>query len=157
MKLLLISSVIVFMAACSTRRELATVAEACQKDDGAMLMVEGSLRPPNLMEAYVNPETEVTTYQLVLVDDSDEKRPSINTAVFGTRSSHANRIAELSPEGFTQRDLQIFTDNGEIAGSLDRLKITGKLSKAKDGRGLPCILEIERIENIMANTERDLH
>ncbi|HKP69295.1 MAG TPA: hypothetical protein VJV05_08425 [Pyrinomonadaceae bacterium] len=147
MKPLLILSVIAFVSFCSRPGERVAVADACQKDDGTLLLVEGFLRPPNVMRTNVNPQTELMTYQLVLVDGSDEKSPSIETAVFGTRSNRTNRIAELSPEGFTESDLRIITDSGEVVGSLDRLRITGKLSKdEKDQFGEPCILKIERIE-----------
>ena len=147
MKLMLITPVVLIFAACSSTSERSTIADACQKDDGARLAVEGFLRPPVVMQTSVNPDTELMTYQMVLVDGSDEKSPSLRASVFGTRTNRTNRIAELSPEGFTNSDLQIFTDTGEIAGSLDRLTITGKVSKDHTERhGVPCILKIERIE-----------
>jgi hypothetical protein len=147
MKLMLIASMVVLMAACSATSEQSTISDACQKDDGARLAVEGFLRPPDVMRTHVNAETELTTYQMVLVEGSDEKSPSMSASVFGTRTSRTNRIAELSPEGFTNSEVQIFTDTGEVAGSLDRLRITGRLSKdKKEQYGEPCVLKIERIE-----------
>jgi hypothetical protein len=147
MKALLIFTAAVLLAACERTGDRVTISDACNKDDGEIVSVEGFFLLPSVMQADVNPETELTTYELVLADGPNEKSPAISTAVFGTRSSRSNRIAELSPHGFTQRDLQIFTDTGEIAGSLDRLRVTGKLSKHETpAHGQPCVLKVERIE-----------
>ena len=147
MKALLIFTTAVLFAACGRTGERVKIADVCHKDDGELVSVEGFLLLPSVMQTAVNPETELTTYELVLADGPNQNGPAISTAVFGTRSSRSNRIAELSPHGFTQRDLQIFTNTGEIAGSMDRLRVTGKLSKHETlSHGQPCVLKVERIE-----------
>jgi len=146
---LLLSAVI--FAACAGGGESANVEDACQKKDGTLVAVEGFLVLPELMNAAINPETDLTSYELVLASEPVGKSAALRTAVAGTRSRKTNRIAELPAEGYTQKDLRIFTDTGEIIGSLDRVKVTGKLSKerskieaAPNGRG--CVLKAEKIE-----------
>lgn len=147
MKALLTITITLLFASCARTGDRVTIADLCNKDDGELVSVEGFLRLPSVMQTDVNTETELTTYELVLADGPGDKSPAVSTAVFGTRSNRTNRIAELSPHGFTQSDLQIFTETGEVAGALDRLRITGKLSKhEKRSQGPPCILNIERIE-----------
>jgi hypothetical protein len=146
----LLSSAAVF-AACVGGSESTNVADACQKKDGTIVAVEGFLVLPELMDAAINPETEMTSYELMLAAQPDGKSAALKTAVSGTRSRKTNRIAELPAEGYTQNDLRIFTDAGEVVGSLDRVRITGKLSNARskvesapNGRG--CVLKAEKIE-----------
>jgi len=143
--LVLLLSAAIF-AACAKTGEPTTVADACQKNDGTLVAVEGFLLLPNFMNQEINPETELTIYELFLAAQPDGKSQSIKTSVFGTRSNKTNRIAELPPEGYTQKDLLIFTDTGETVGSFDRVRITGELSKNKIGNEKPCILKIEKIE-----------
>jgi hypothetical protein len=146
----LLSSAAAF-AACAGGSESANVDDACQKKDGTIVAVEGFLVLPELMDAAINPETELTSYELILAAQPDGKSAALKTAVSGTRSRKTNRIAELPAEGYTQNDLRIFTDTGEVVGSLDRVRITGQLSKARskvesapNGRG--CVLKAEKIE-----------
>lgn len=147
MKALLTIPIVVLFAACGRTADLVTIADLCHKDDGELVSVDGFLRLPSVMQADVNAETELMSYELVLADGPDENEPAVPTAVYGTRSNRTNRIAELSPNGFTQSDLQIFTNTGEVVGALERLRITGKLSKhEKRSQGPPCILKVERIE-----------
>ena len=140
-----------FFAACAKESESATVDDACQRKDGTLVAVEGFLVLPELMNAAINPETELTIYELILAAEPDGKSAALKTSVFGTRSHKTNRIAELPAEGYTQKDLRIFTDTGEIVGSLDRVRITGKLSKAQSKteaspNGRQCVLKVEKIE-----------
>ena len=146
----LLLSAVVF-AACAGGSEPATPDDACQKNDGTLVAVEGFLVLPELMDAAINPETELTIYELILAAAPDGKSAALRTAVSGTRSRKTNRIAELPADGYTQKDLRIFTDTGEIIGSLDRVRITGKLTKTQskteavpNGRG--CVLKAEKIE-----------
>ena len=141
----------VFFAACANRSESATVDDACQKKDGTLVAVEGFLVLPELMNTAINPETDLTIYELTLAAEPDGKSAAIKTVVPGTRSRKTNRIAELPAEGYTQKDLRIFTDTGEIVGSLDRVRITGKLSKEQSKteastNGRQCVLKVEKIE-----------
>jgi hypothetical protein len=147
MKALLTFTTVMLVAACVRSTDQVTIADACHKDDGELVLVEGFLLPPSVMQTDVDPETELTTYELVLADRPNDKSLGISTTVLGTRANRANRIAELSPEGFTQSDLQIYTDSGEVARSQDRLRITGRLSKHQEHQhGQPCMLRIERIQ-----------
>lgn len=135
-------------AACSGTVQLSTVDDVCSKRNGDIVAVDGYLFPPNFLgTTTIDAATGQTTYELSLVSDRDGTGRSITTAIEGTQAAEANRIAELSPEGYTQKDVRIFTDAGETVGSLDRLRITGELSKVQDSReGNPCRLRIEKIE-----------
>ena len=139
--LVLLLSAVIF-AACAKTGEPSTVADVCRMDDGTLVAVEGFLLPPNFMNTLVSQKTGITTYELFLAAQPDGKSASIKTSVSGTRSNEVNRIAELPPEGYTQRDLRIFTDTGETVGSPDRVRITGEISKSTN----LCILKIYKIE-----------
>lgn len=121
--LILLLSFFIF-AACAKTGEPSTVADVCRMDDGTLVAVEGFLVLPNFMNTLVSQKTGITTYELFLAAQPDGKSQSIKTSVSGTRGNEANRIAELPPEGFTQKDLRIFTDTGETIGSLDRVRVT---------------------------------
>ena len=126
---------------------MSTVANACQNSDGAAVAVEGYLRLPNLMQARVDPETELTSYELSLVDDRGVQEDALNVIVVGTRSNAANRIAELPADGYTKRDLRIFTERGETLSSLERVRVTGEMLKGRSGgHGGPCTLAVGKIE-----------
>ena len=136
------------LVACSGPVEPSTVDDVCSKRNGAVVAVDGYLFPPNFLgNTTVDTATGQMTYELSLVSDPDGKGSSVTTAIVSTPALKPNRIAELSPEGYTQKDVRIFTDAGETVGSLDRLRITGELSRAEDPRdGKPCRLRIEKIE-----------
>lgn len=151
MRHLLVIAFAVLFTACAAAGEQSTIDDACRKGEGTIVAVEGFLLLPNVMRTAVNPETELTSYELYLAAEPDDRSSILRAAVLGTRSSRTNRIAELSPLGYTQRDLQIFTDSGEIVSSLDRLLITGQLMKdepteSEPPHSRPCILKIEKIE-----------
>ena len=139
--LVLLLSAVIF-AACAKTGEPSTVAAACQMDDGTLVAVEGFLLLPNFTNTLISPKTGITTYELFLAAQPDGKSASIKTSVSGTRGNEANHIAELPPDGYTQKDLRIFTDAGETVGSPDRVRITGEISKSANS----CILKIYKIE-----------
>jgi hypothetical protein len=133
------------MCGCLRMGEQSTVADVCRMDDGTFVTVEGFLQLPNFLEASTDPKTEVAIYELFLAEQPDGTSASIKTLVSGTRSSMTNHIAELPSDGYTQRDLRIFTASGETVGSSDRVRISGKLQKERVNRA-PCILTTEKIE-----------
>lgn len=132
----------VIFAACAKTGEPSIVADVCQMDDGTLVAVEGFLILPNFMNTLVSPKTGNTSYELFLAAQPDGKSPTVKTTVFGTRSNEPNRIAELPAEGYTQKDLRIFTDTGETIGSPDRVRVTGEISRNTNS----CILKIRKIE-----------
>lgn len=145
---LVISIIVVCMliVSCSKKGEPATVADVCEMQDGTLVAVEGFLQLPNFLQAKTDPETEVTIYELFLAAQPDDQSPAVTTRIPGTRGSRTNRIAELPTDGYTRRDLRIFTASGETVGSSDRVRVTGELWKQRSGAEQPCILKTERIE-----------
>jgi hypothetical protein len=141
-----IMAVCVLIASCSKKGELSTVADVCEMEDGTLVAVEGFLQLPNFLQAKTDPETEVTIYELFLAAQPDDQSPAVTTRISGTRGSRTNRIAELPVDGYTRRDLRIFTASGETVGSSDRVRVTGELWKQRSGAEQPCILKTETIE-----------
>lgn len=133
------------------RGEQSIIDDVCQKGDGTLVTVEGFLLLPNFMNILISPQTGNVTYELFLATQPDGKSSSVKTLALVTHTNEANRIAELPPDGYTQSDLQIFTDTGESVGSFERVRITGKLFKntIRGAASLPgesCFLTIEKIE-----------
>lgn len=129
---------IVFLIACANMGEPTTFAKVCQKDDGTLVAVEGFVILPNFMNTETNQK-----YELFLAAQPDGKGGRVKTFIPATKSGEPNRIAELPESGYTQKDLRIYTDAGAVVGSFDRVKVTGKVSRAADG----CRIEINKIEN----------
>jgi hypothetical protein len=150
MRHLLVIACALYFTVCAPAGKRSTVGEACHLDEGTLVAVEGFLLLPNVMQTAINPENELTIYELELAAVPDDRSSVLRASVFGTRSNRTNRIAELSPLGYTQRDLQIFTDSGETVSSVDRLLVTGQLVKpdttGNTHNSQPCILKIEKIE-----------
>ncbi len=103
---------------------------------------------PTFTQTTIDKKTEMTTYELSLAEGPDAEGAAIKTAVMGTRSNKTNRINELPSDGYTKRDLQIFTDAGETISSLERVRVTGEMLKSGNGEPIakPCILKVEKIE-----------
>ncbi len=129
---------IVFLIACAKTGEPTTFTAICQNEAGKLVALEGFVVLPNNMNAEPNQK-----YELFLAAQPDGKGGQVKTIITVTKSGEPNRIAELPENGFTQKDLHIYTDAGEIVGSQDRVKITGKVLLANDD----CRLVITKIEN----------
>lgn len=136
----------VALSACYRVGERSTIAEVCRIDDGTFVSVEGFLRLPNFLESSTDPETEAAIYELFLAEQPDGKSPTIKISISVTRAQKPNGIAELPVDGYTERDLRIFTATGETVGSEDRVRISGRLRKVKIRAEQPCIVTTERIE-----------
>jgi hypothetical protein len=132
--------------ACTRSGASSTVADVCDMEDGSFVAVEGFLQLPNFLEAETNSRTQITMYELFLTDQPDGKSPTITTRITGTNENETNRIADLPVDGYTQRDLKIFTASGETVGATDRVRISGELQKGSVKGGKPCILKSEKIE-----------
>ena len=133
-------------AACSRSGASSTVAAVCEMEEGSFVAVEGFLQLPNFLEAETNAETQITMYELFLADKPDGKSPNIKTRITGTSENQTNHIADLPIDGYTQRDLRIFTANGETVGASDRVRISGEVQKSGTIRERQCILQSEKIE-----------
>ncbi len=131
------ASPIVFLIACSNAGERATFENVCQKDEGTLVSVEGFVLLPNFMKAESDKK-----YELFLAAQPDGKGGRVKTFFPVTTSGEPNRVGELPENGYTQKDLQIYTDAGAKVGALDRVKITGKVSRAET----VCHIETGKIE-----------
>jgi hypothetical protein len=117
-------------------------------EDGAFVTVEGFLRLPNFLVAEIDPETEAIIYELSLAAERDGKGPFVKTRILGTRVNRTNHIAELAADGYTERDLRIFTASGKTVGASDRIRVSGTLSKRKKENGTACAVMSEKVETL---------
>ena len=135
-----------FSSGCTRSAASSAVADVCEMKHGSFVAVEGFLQLPNFLTAETNSHTGITMYELSLAAQSDGNSPVITTQITGTSENEANRIADLPVDGYTQRDLKVFTANGEAVGPNDRVRISGELQKERIKGGQPCILKSEKIE-----------
>lgn len=137
----MISSAVV-IASCAGTGEPSTYADVCQKENYTLVSMEGYLILPNFVNPATGQKNGTINYQIYLSLQPDGKGQSVLTSVAGTKSSEPNKIADLSPMGYTYKDFRIFTDHGSTVGAADKVKITGMLVKTANS----CQIAINRIE-----------
>ena len=140
--LLIFSLLAVAAASCSKPAEPVGVGDVCQKPKDTLVVVEGYLVLPNYMttKTIYGKRDNKKTYELFLVSQPDAKGASVRTVVTG---GERNGIRELPATGYSFKDLQIYTNEGSTVGAGNRLKVTGTVTAANDGK---CDVVVTKIE-----------
>ena len=127
----------VLSSGCGRVAEKVALSDVCQKEQNAVVNVEGFLRLPIVN----NDDPSAPVYTLLLVERLNGTGNFLTTQVPATDKNEPNRIGTL-PASYTYKDFHVVTNNGKTASSNDRVNVTGEVSKRDSG----CVLKISKIE-----------
>ena len=129
------------IASCEKQVTEVAVNEACKQNEDRAVRVEGYFRLLQSSEPPVPAEIDPQSYMLLLVEKENGTGSFLNVQVPFTASKERNRLDAL-PQSYTYSDLHINTDSGLQASAVDRVAVTGQVTK--DSRS--CVLQVDKIE-----------
>jgi len=135
-KFMVLIITLVLLTACSSEPIKVRACELCfEKYKNELVVTEGFVKLP---ESFYTAGGSVT---LLLVDDSRKRLPTITLKNWGEKKN----MMEKLKDGYTEEDVMIYDNDGNIIKLGDKVRVTGELH----GASKPwCEINVDKIEKI---------
>ncbi len=140
-KLAILTCILSLSSCTSNPPKLIQASEICNEDyKGETVMCEGIVRIP---ERFFTAGGSVT--MAFEAEKGKYRIPMLKIDTFSKIKGEKKNMMDLLPDGFTEEDVKIYDDKGQIVKLGDKIRVTGELL---GGLSDWCDIEVTKIEKV---------